>query len=440
MLTKELRLQLLRAAVRDKPFLKVAWRDVQPDLFPDLEEQIVARAAASYYEKYEQPIGPLLRTDVEDLARAGKLGAESKQKLRALVQQVTGVRMEAVAVQALVDRIKVLRKASFYEKAIEDIISKHEKGEFNASFLSDLVDKAQTELVDAPLLSHDYFSDTEAEKRIKDRITEDTELHPLLMIDPIDEQIPMIGKGRFGMVLAPPGGGKGLILVHFGNAYTLQGLKVIHFTLEDPLRLVEKRYDCALTGLPLNKIRILPRKFKKRFIKARRSRRGRLRIIDGTDGDWTVTRIERAYDDLKRQGFEADVLLIDYDDEIMCEKQFKGESARRFEFSEIYRRLRKLAAKTNTIVWTAAQTSKESVGRKLITVKQTAEDFSKIRKVFAALTIGTDPEQPRVKYLFVGKQREARANFGVEIVSDYGRAIFYDRELTVKYKATKSKQ
>lgn len=425
---------------RDRAFLKAAARDVRPEDFPDVEEEIVAQAAIAYWDKYEQPIGPLLRTDVIDIAKSRKLGTEARLKARKLAESVSGTRMENVAVQALVDRVKALRRSSFYEQAVEKVISAHEQGELTAQTLAELVEKAQTELQDGALVAHDYFSDEEVEKRIAQRAKEDSDLNPMLMIDPLDQKITALGRGRLGVLMAPPGGGKGLGLVHFGLAYVLQGLKVIHLTLEDPLRLVEKRFDCNLVGLPLSKIRVLPRKFRIRFRKARRKMRGRLRIIDGTDGDWTVSRIEKAWEDLKQKGFEADVIVIDYDDDIVCEKTFKGESARRFEFSEVYKRLVKLAAKTHAIIWVAAQTSKGAVGRKVITMKDTAEDFSKMRKAFVALTVGADQENPNVKYLFVAKHREDRSQFGVEIVSDWKRGRFFDRDETLKYIAMKQAQ
>jgi replicative DNA helicase len=439
-MTKELRWQILRASVRDRSFLKEAWRDVRPDDFPEVEEQIVARVATAYYEKYEQPIGPLLKTDVMDAVRTQKLGTEAKDKLKTLVDLVSGTRMELVSVRALIDRVKALRKDSFFENAVEKVITAHEKGELTAQTMAELVERARAELVSTPLISHDYYSDDELSRRILDRKKEDQESHPLLMIDPLDKRVSMLGPGRLGVVMAPPAGGKGLALIHFGQAYTMQGLNVVHFTLEDPVKLVEKRYDCSLTRLPLHKIRILPVKLKNRFKLARRKMRGRLRIINATDGEWTVSRMEQAVEQLIQQGFDPDAIIIDYDDEIVCEKQFKGESARRFEFSEIYKRLRAWAARTNKILWTAHQSTKGAVGRRIITMRDTSEDFSIIRKTFIALTIGSDPENPRIKYLFVAKHREDEGNFGVDIATDFGRAIFYDARETDKWRIMRKAQ
>jgi hypothetical protein len=156
--------------------------------------------------------------------------------------------------------------------------------------------------------------------------------------------------------------------------------------------------------------------------------------VDGTEGGWTVTRIEKLWEQLKGEGFTADAIVVDYDDEIESEKTFKGESARRFEFADMYRRMRKAAARLKVIWWTAAQTSKKAETKKWVTGQDAAEDVSKVRKCFIAIGIGRDPEaeDDSLRYLYVAAHKHDRSRFGVEIWSDYDSAIFYDREKTLR--------
>ena len=239
------------------------------------------------------------------------------------------------------------------------------------------------------------------------------------------------------MWMAPPGGGKGLAFIHTAIAYATQGWKVLYVSLEDPQKLVEARLDSAFTRVPLKRLRAIPEKVKLRFEKYKKRIKGRIRLVDGTDGEWTVSMIERQWEIEKQNGFTADVILVDYDDEVACEKQFKGESARRFEFAEIYRAFRRLARRTDTIVWTAAQPVKAAANKKIITGQDTAEDYSKVRKVFLCLTIGTDQEDETIKFIYVAKSRVDRSHFGVEIVSDFSRALLYDEEATEQHRREK---
>lgn len=427
---KELRYQILRATVRDRVFLKDSWRDVRPQDFPEIEERVVAEAAVTFYEKYEEPAGGLLRSWTEDIARREKLGSEGKKKLHNLLDLILGANMELVPVKALQDRVANLKASSFYENAVEEIIEAQEQGKLSAFTLAKLVEKAQSELSSNGYISRNYFS--ELEDRIERRRFASGNKFPLFMIDALDRRISGIGRGMLAMFLAPPVGGKGLALIHMATAYAMQGLNVLHITLEDPIDLVENRLDACLTGLPLNRIAILPNRLRKRFERVKREMRGRIHIVNGVDEGWTVTQVERAWENERKHGFTPDVLIIDYDDEIVCEKVFKGESGRRFEFAEIYRRLRRLAARTETILWTAGQTGKAGENKKIITGKDSAEDYSKIRKVFLAIGIGRDPERNDIRYLNVIKHRTDRSHFAVEIASNYGSAIFYDREESLK--------
>lgn len=432
----DLRLQLLRAIVRDRAFLKVAGRDVIPASFPEQEEQLVAQAATAFYAEHEEPIGAMLRSEVEDLARDAKLGPDARKKLRTLLDTVQGTRLEPVAVKALERKVRRLKRDSFYNNAVEEVISAHEQGSLDAATLLNLVERANKELAVSEITSRNYAG--QLEKRIiRRKMWSEEHKFPLLMIDPLDEKIRAIGRGHLGLFLAPFASGKGFALLHVAVAYALQGLKVLHISLEDPPDEVEDRLDSALTGLPKNKLFKLPNKLRKRFKRAKKLVSNRIRLIDGTEGGWTVSKIERAWEIERQNGFVADAIIIDYDDEIDCEKQFKGESARRMEFHEVYRQLRRTAAKLDVIMWTAAQGTRDSEGKKVITGKQAAEDISKIRKVFLAIGIGSVPDTDHVKYLFVMRHRLDRSRFGVEICSNFGESLFYDRDATMLHLKTR---
>lgn len=445
---KELRYQLLKASTRDRKFLRECAKDLSPEFFPTREEQAVAEAASTFYQKYEDPIGPLLRTEVDDIATREKFGSDTKTKLKQLVDHLQGTKMELVSVGVLTDKLKALKKHAFYDNAVDEILTAKEEGKFGGQLLSDIFDKFRRELDVNGTVIHNYMDDLE--DRIARR-SKQKDRFPLLLIEPIDKKTDVIGRGMLGLVMAPPGGGKGLALVKISSAYALQGLKVLHITLEDPKSLVEDRLDASFTGVSLTRLKHLPKTFRKRFKRIKEQMRGRLKIIDGTgDDNWTVTKIEKTLEQAKREDFIPDAVIVDYDDELVCEKKFTGESARRFEFSEIYKRLRKLAADQQIMLWTAAQTGRSAVGKQMITSREIAEDFSKIRKVFFAMSIGSmfKGAAEHQLYLYIMKNRlGGRAGFGVDIMSDFDCGLLYDPEATrlferkkrleQKHKATK---
>lgn len=437
---RELRHQILRALVRDRAFLKQAYGDVRPKDFSDRQEALIVEAAVGFYSKYQEPIGPMLQSEVEDLARNEKFGAEAKSKLRALIAAIGGPKPqdELVSVQALVDRVKALKRHSFYDEALDTILTAHEQGELTAEVLAGFVERANKELSFEQVAATEYFGDAELEARISKRKLWADGKCPLFLIPELDEKIKALGRGQLGLWLAPPNAGKSPALLHMVRSYALQGLNVLHITLEDPKDVVENRLDAALTGIPLDRLAKLPNRLRKRWLRARKLVRGRIRIVDGTDGGWTVTKVEQLWEQQKREGFVADVIVIDYDDELECEKQFKGESARRFEFAEIYRKLRRLAVKLDVILWTAAQATRKGEGKRVLTMSDVAEDYSKVRKAFLGISIGSDPKVPALKVLYVMRHKDGRSRFGVEIMSNFASAIFYDAEASALY--TKAKK
>jgi hypothetical protein len=432
----QLRQQILRALIKDAAFLKGNWQDITAPVFPEREEQLIAKTALTFYEKYREPIGGMIRSDTETLAGREHLSPETRKKLKIILDTLLSGKMELVSVKALTDRVKSLKKYSFYTSAVEEVLDLEHKGELDASAFEKIVARANRELHADKIISIDYA--TGLEKRIARRRLNSTKKYPLLMIDALDERIKAIGRGNTGMILAPFSSGKGLFLVHLDIAYAMQGWNVLHITLEDPLELVEDRLDACLTGLSLNKLHKLPKTLRRRFELRSKLLHARIQVVDGTGGEnaqeWTVAHIERVWRDFARDGFIADAIIVDYDEYLSPSRQFKGESARRFEFDDIYRGLTNIASKLNVLIWTAAQGTRASEGKWVVTGKDASEDISKIRKVFLAIGIGSDEaNRPGMKYLYVCRHRLDRSRFGVEIYGDFEAAIFYDRPASLEH-------
>ena len=60
-----------------------------------------------------------------------------------------------------------------------------------------------------------------------------------------------LGKSELGVVIAPTGAGKSMVLVHLGAEALKQGKTVVHYTLELQDTIVGNRYDSCISGVPL---------------------------------------------------------------------------------------------------------------------------------------------------------------------------------------------
>ena len=63
-----------------------------------------------------------------------------------------------------------------------------------------------------------------------------------------------LGKSELGVVIAPTGAGKSMVLVHLGAQALTEGKTVVHYTLELQETVIATRYDSCITGYPLSDI------------------------------------------------------------------------------------------------------------------------------------------------------------------------------------------
>ena len=69
-----------------------------------------------------------------------------------------------------------------------------------------------------------------------------------------------LGSGELGVVVAPTGAGKSMVLVHLGAQALKDGKNVIHYTLELGDTVVACRYDSAITGVELKNLTVFKEK------------------------------------------------------------------------------------------------------------------------------------------------------------------------------------
>ena len=119
-----------------------------------------------------------------------------------------------------------------------------------------------------------------------------------------------LGRNELGVVIAPTGAGKSMVLVHLGAQAVQEGKIVVHYTLELGDTIVGQRYDSCMTGIPLgdlmqNKVKILDQ------IK---DVEGSLIIKEYPTKSATTETIKNHIERLRRRGIEPDMIIVDYAD------------------------------------------------------------------------------------------------------------------------------
>ena len=178
------------------------------------------------------------------------------------------------------------------------------------------------------------------------------------------------GQKELGVIIAPTGAGKSMALVHIGASAVKESHNVVYITLELASEVVGRRFDSCISGIPLNSLM----RRKKEVEDVVGSVTGKLKIKEYPTRSATTNTIRNYIEKLYRQGFDPDVLVIDYAD-LLRPIDTKGE--KRHDLESIYEELRGIAQEYSLRVWTASQTNRSGLNAEIITMEAISEAFNK---------------------------------------------------------------
>jgi replicative DNA helicase len=179
-----------------------------------------------------------------------------------------------------------------------------------------------------------------------------------------------LGRGELGVVIAPTGAGKSMALVHLGAQAVMEGLTVVHYTLELQETVVATRYDSCITGYNLDELY----KYKEEILEKIKSLDGKLIIKEYPTKSASTQTICNHLEKLKRRGENIDMIIVDYGDLLRPVRYLKE---RRNELESIYEELRGTAQIFECPIWTASQTNRSGLNAEVITMESISEAFNK---------------------------------------------------------------
>jgi len=215
-------------------------------------------------------------------------------------------------------------------------------------------------------LGYDYLTDFEARFALKSR---DPITTGWQHIDEVAKG--GLGKGELGVVVAPTGAGKSMVLVHLGAHALKAGKNVLHYTLELADTVVASRYDSAITGVNLNNLTV----FKEKIYEEIKDIEGQLIVKEYPTRSASIQTIKNHLDKLRRRGFNPDLIIVDYGD--LIKPEFSKKDEKRHQLETIYEELRGLAQQHECPIWTASQTNRSGLNAEVITMESISEAFNK---------------------------------------------------------------
>lgn len=198
--------------------------------------------------------------------------------------------------------------------------------------------------------------------------------------------IPMIDKvcrGGFprktlNVLLAPPHGGKSLVMVNAGIGALNAGHNVLFISMEMSEEEIGKRFDVNLMDVTFDDLEMLPKDtFNSRFNKVTKSARGRLIIKEYPTGAANVGHFRSLLQELKtKQNFIPDMIIVDYMSICSSEVYKPGANANTYLIvGSIAKELRALGIENNCCILTAIQTTRAGIGNSDVNMSDTSESF-----------------------------------------------------------------
>jgi replicative DNA helicase len=381
---------LCQLMLDDRPFCDQVSEVIDTSFFELKYLQVFIEVLLAYREKYRShPNHEIMMTELKSgMQNQDKVVADQVRHFYARIYNSEGVQ-EADYVKdkaidfcrkqtlkgAMMKSVKLLKSSSFDEisKVIEDAMKLGTDNNFG----------------------HDYHVD--ALKRFQ-RIHRSPITTGWGRIDDIVKG--GLGKNELGVVIAPTGAGKSMVLVHLAAEALKKGKTVVYYTLELKDTVVGGRFDSALTKVPLNEL--LDQQ--EMIMDMIQDVEGTLIIKEYPTKSASVQTIRGHVDRLIKKGMKPDMILVDYAD-LLRPTRATGE--KRHELEETYESLRALAQIYEIPVWTASQTNRGGLNAEVITMEAISEAFNKcfVADFIFSLSRTVTDKQANKGRIFIAKNR-----------------------------------
>ena len=209
-----------------------------------------------------------------------------------------------------------------------------------------------------------------------------------------------LGKSELGVVIAPTGAGKSMVLVHLGSEALKQGKTVVHYTLELQDTVVGNRYDSCISEVPLGDLF----QNKKQVLYKIKDIPGQLIIKEYPTKSASTETIKNHIERLRKKGIEPDMIIVDYADLL---RPTRSSKEKRYDLENTYEELRAIAQIYKCPVWTASQTNRSGLNAEVITMEAISEAFNKcfVADFICSLSRTVQDKQANKGRMFIAKNR-----------------------------------
>jgi replicative DNA helicase len=434
----EFQLKILSLAARDKATF-ISYRDViKPMYFKKAIHIDIARIVHEFYDReidrakmkqtpINAPTMEVLWEEIRMLTSNNKV----KEKLRTDYEDTVIDMYQANLSDAeyVKDNLIKFGRRAALERAILQSVEDIEKGTDDFSKIEERITKAIRVGEDISDLGTSYFKTAKERMETYAKGTDGVRRIPTGMTGLDRAMGGGLGAGELGVIIAPPNRGKSFALINIGAGAVVEGLNVVHYTLEMPEKQVTKRYDQRLMKKNFDYLKDNGSKVLAALQNMQKVNKGELIVKRFSARSCNINTIRAHLTKLAIElDFHPDLIIVDYGDLVQPTRTYADK---RFELESVYLDLRDLGVEYDCPVWTASQSNRDSMSKKVITISELAEAFNKANIAdFMCALCQTDEEKDTGEMRWhIAKQRDGVANVTLDGEVDYATAQMMVYEL-----------
>lgn len=223
-----------------------------------------------------------------------------------------------------------------------------------------------------------------------------------------------LGRSELGVVVAPTGAGKSMVLTCLGAQAVKAGKTVVHYTMELSDKVIGRRYDSCITKVPLGDLNEL----KEQVYEEISDLEGSLIIKEYPTKSASTQTIRSHLEKLKKRGINIDMIILDYADLL---KPVNITREKRHDLENIYEELRGMAQIFECPLWTASQTNRSGLNAEVVTMEAISEAFNKcfVADFICSISRTAQDKVNNTGRMFVAKNRNGPDGMVFPVMADW---------------------
>jgi replicative DNA helicase len=442
-------LDIVRLLIKSSVFAATYTEHLTSNLFRDQLKPLVD-AASSYWKQY----GKLPSNEALVQELKWKIGSNfTKEKAESIIGVLTSIKDDPSDPEYVEDKVQSFIKFKKVSNALHkaaDIVTDATKKK-DSKLLDEIANVVGTALEPVSIIAPSWFV-ADLETRTEYRASEangdfDNIAFIPTGIPPLDK---IYGKGglqygEIGIVIAPTGRGKSVMLEQTSNACAAIGKNAIYFSLELSEKLLLDRIDSMVSEVELSYIIQERNEVRARIIEKWQnsaSQWGEVMFRElsslGTSAFTLRNEIMRAK---RLYNFIPELIVVDYVDLLTPSEKSRDQDWKNQQ--TCVKELRDLGKEMRCAVWTASQANR--IGRNkqeegvMITDGDSAESYSKNSVADLIVTLNQKKayfelpdNEPKPMMLHIPKNRNGISNHSIGILTDFKRMAFYVGDFSEK--------